>query len=130
LLELVVGRLDRADGVGIWRDYFRGPPLAGGHVARPVAHFAVGEGGTVFDDEHPLAPDRRAVFDVDGRDGVHDGGAGVDRDHVAPYLLDSIKGRGILFVDDYHVGAPDVGLAGVVGQLVAGSEGVYHDDSE
>src|SRR5205823_10932953 len=53
--------------------------------------------------------------------GFNDGGSGIVLAHVLPHQLNVVRIGGVYLVDDHHVGAAQIDLARVVGQLVAGT---------
>src|SRR6476469_1060377 len=128
LLVLLVGFFDGAYGVGIGRDNFPCPPAPGGNVTCTVAHFAVGQGGTVLDHQHALTLDRVAVLHGDGGNGIYDGGVGVEHIDIVLDHFDCVGGSAVFLVDDDHVSHSHIGLARVILQFVARPERVYDHD--
>ena len=121
---------DRADGVGPRVHQFGRAELAGGDDARAELHLAVRQRRAVLDDEHALAGDALRVVHHDRRGGLDDDGGAVDAPDVGAQRVDGGDVGGVHLVDDDDVRHPQVGLAGVVGQLVPDAQRVRDDDVE
>src|SRR5690606_8937985 len=104
--------------------------VAGGDHARTVGHAAVGERGTILHHQRPLAPYSVRVLDGDGRFGHHHRGRGVDGFGGVQHGLDIRRAGGVDLVHHQHVGHAEVGLAGVVRRLVAGTVRVDDGDGQ
>src|SRR3989339_1103773 len=121
---LLEGRLDGAHGVGPGVYDLLGPGARGGHVSGAETHLAVGQGRAVLYDQDALALDLGRVGHGDRGLGPQDLGLGVGGADVGLDQHDLVGLGGVHLVDDDQVGHAQVGLAGVVGQLVAGPQGV------
>ena len=84
----------------------------------------------VLDDEHALALERRAVLERDRGLRPDHRRAAVHRGDVREHAVDLLGRRRVDLVDDDDVRQPQVRLARVVGQLVAGPRRVEHRDPE
>ena len=111
-------------------DQFGGSEFLGGHNAGTDLHFAMGEGGPVFDHQNLLAADYRFVVDPDGGCTIDHRGFRVDSLDVIANSLDVLRIGRIDLVQDNHIGNTDVDFAGIVAQLSARPVGIrdrYHE---
>ena len=88
----------------------------------------MGQGGTVFHHQHPLAADGRRVVHEDGRGGFQDRRVGAEGVQVLAHFQHRVGVGGIDFVDDEEVGHAGVGFPGVILHLVTGAVRVGHHD--
>ncbi len=102
--------------------------LPGRDARRPVPELAVRQAGAVLDRQDPTILDQVGTIDGQGRLADQDTRLGICRRDVAPNGLHIFRRGGARFVDDHHVGHPQVGFARVIGELVAGPVRVGHDD--
>jgi hypothetical protein len=93
-------------------------------------HAAVGDGGSVFDDQHPPAAEFGPGPEGDRRCGPDDGRARIDGGEGREQRAHLVRRRGIDLVDEEHVRHPQAGLAGVVAELVSRAQRIGHDDEE
>jgi hypothetical protein len=100
------------------------------HVARPVAHSAVGERGAVVHHEHPGAPDPLGCVEHDRRVGAQDPDAGVHGAGGLDRALDVRLGSGPDLVDDDHVRHSHDRLAGMMRRHLVGTQCIDEDDVE
>ncbi len=92
-------------------------------------HLAVREGRTVLDDQHAFARDRhRRRRRSPGSFALTTVASGLTWPIVSVSAVTCSGRRRVDLVDHDHVGHAQVGLARVVGRLVAGPERVGHDD--
>lgn len=127
---LVISGGDGFDGPVPRIDELGGAELLGGGHPGAEGHLAVGQGGSVLDDQHALVGDQLRLLDGQGAGGLDNHGAGVDAADVLTQVGQGVGVHGAQLVDDDDVGHAQVGLTGVVGQLVTGAEGVDDDDLE
>jgi hypothetical protein len=83
---------------------------------------------SVFDHQHPSAPDRRGIVETHRRCRAHDGRSAVDRPDLVDDRLHAGRGRGVDLVDDDHVGHAERRLPGMVAVGLARPQGVGQDD--
>ena len=98
------------------------------HRAGAELHLAVRQRRAILDDQHPLAGDERRPVDDDRRGRLDDLRVRVDLADVRAQRVDRRQVGRVDLVDDDHVGQPQVGLARVIGQLVAHAQRVRHHD--
>ena len=88
----------------------------------------MGERRPVFHHEHTLAPHRIGIVTRDLRVRLDHDGLGVDLRDRPLELADLLRVRGIHLVDQDDAGRPEVGLPGVVPELVSDTERIHQRD--
>ncbi len=106
------------------------PELLGCQPGSTILHVSVGEGRSILHHQDPLAADGSGVRHGDGRGCLYDVGIGVDLLHVPSDDLQVLRPRRVHFIDDDHIRHPQVGLPGVVGQLISRPVGIHQNDVE
>src|SRR6476661_1260634 len=124
-LERLGDRSDRP-GTGI-DDLGRAQPLRGDHAGTDL-HLAVGQRRAVLHHEDALATHRLGVVARDLRVRLDHDGAGVGPRDRPLELRDLLRRRGVHLVDHDHPGRPQVGLPGVVAELVSRPERIHQGD--
>ena len=122
------GLADAADGVRPGIDDLRRGEFFRRHYPGAVGHLAVGEGGTVFDHQHPAIADQVEVIDEDRRGGIDHQRLRIDFLDRFPHLIDAIGFGGVDLIDQHHVGHAQVGFTGIIKQLVSRAVGIDHRD--
>jgi len=99
--------------------------VPGGHRSGAERHAAVGDRGSVFDHQHPLAGQRRSWFEGDRGGGAHDGRVRVGSLDVRDDLCRRVEFGAVELVQHDHVSHSQVDLTRVVGQFVPGRTGSF-----
>ena len=127
---LLVGSGDRSDGVRTRVNDLGSAEALRCDVAGAVLHPTVSQRGAVLDDQHALAANLRRLIHEQRGSGLHDERVGIESGDILAHLADILVIRRVHFIDDDHVGSPDIGLAGVVSQLVPRTVRVRHCDPQ
>src|SRR5690242_7719129 len=117
--ELLEGRFDRANGIRPWVDQFSGIALFGCYNSGAVWHLAVSECRAVLDDQNALPCDAFGITHNYTAGCLDHLRHGVVARGVVAYDFDGFGACGVHFVDDQHMRAAEVDLAGIVGELVS-----------